>query len=97
MAKLEKKIEQHEVLLSDGESVKVYATFDAEYYPSQIEEGHGFHDVGDMWLTTLLDVRLECFGENIDVLNQLSDAQKASIVRDIQNNYLPTILNSLEL
>lgn len=55
-----------------------------EQCPSQIEECHGFHDVGGGCDITLTSVEIVIAGRGIDILSQLSKKQIEKIIGKIE-------------
>lgn len=72
--------------LVDDNGIEVLVNYDYEQSESQIEEGHGFHEVGKMIYTELCSVEVIIAGEGSDILPILSPRQQKSIISKLQYN-----------
>lgn len=64
----------------DADGIELLVGYDYEITPSQIEECHGLHDVGNLVYTELKSVELGIRDFSIDVLPQLSEKAKNHII-----------------
>jgi hypothetical protein len=65
--------------LSDDNGIEINVGYDYEDSPIQIEEGHGFHEVGNLVYTELKTVEVVIAKSGIDILPFLNDKQKSFI------------------
>jgi len=64
----------------DDNNIEMVVEYEYEKTSSQVEEGHGYHDVGNMIYTTLKTVELIIAGVGIDIISTLNDRQKNFII-----------------
>lgn len=72
------------ILDKDGYGIEV--TYDHEVSGSQIEECHGFHEVGRLVYTELLSVKLYINEDETELLHLLNDEQKSYILKELPCN-----------
>lgn len=72
------------VILEDN-GIEILVGYDFEKSPSQVEEGHGEHEVGNRYYTELTSVEVIISGVGIDILPQLNTKQKDAIIFKIYN------------
>lgn len=70
-------------IICDDNGFELLVGYDFEKNPSQIEEGHGFHETGLMIYTELKSVELIIAGIGIDVLDVLNEKQKEFITQKL--------------
>lgn len=65
-------------------TIEVEVGFYTEWIPSHIEEGHGFHELGNYNNLELSNIVLKMANENeIDITNQLNEETKKAIFYEI--------------
>lgn len=64
----------------DELGIELLVGYDYEQSPSQIEEGHGYHEVGNLVYTELTSVEVVIKGRGIDILPQLTEKEMSYIV-----------------
>lgn len=69
----------------DGNGVELNVTYSMEYVPSHVEEGHGYHQMGNYHDIELESVELDLLGISIDILPQLTNNQIDSICEFISS------------
>lgn len=79
MNKGKSKIENDSIILCDGSGVVVKATYDAELLDTQIEEGHGKHETGNIWMIDVKSVTVIIAGKSLSMLNMLTPDQQSAI------------------
>lgn len=72
--------------LVDDNGIEVLVNYDYEQSESQIEEGHGFHEVGKMVYTQLYSVEIVIDGFGIDILPLMSSNIMKLIINKLQYN-----------
>jgi len=72
--------------IHDVNDIGIEVTYDYEVSESQIEECHGFHDVGGLVYTELLSVKLYINEDAIELLHLLNDEQKSYILKELPCN-----------
>ena len=70
--------------ICDDNGFEIIVSYDYETSPPQIEEGHGFHDVGNLTYTELKSVELVIAGRGIDLLPLLYPNEKDFIFSKLQ-------------
>lgn len=66
--------------ITDENGIEILVGYDYEQSPSQIEEGHGYHEVGNLIETELKTVEIVIAGKGIDILPSMNEKQKEAIV-----------------
>lgn len=66
--------------LFDEYGMQLLVGYDYEKSPSQIEEGHGYHEVGCMTYTVLTSVGLFIDNTPVPILDRLTEKQKEHII-----------------
>lgn len=64
----------------DESGIEILVGYDYEKSPSQTEECHGFHEVGNLVYTELKSVEVVIKGKGIDILPNMSEKQKTYII-----------------
>ena len=64
----------------DQDGIELLVSYDFEKSDSQIEECHGFHEVGNMVYTDLCSVEVIVKGSGIDILPLMNERQKKHII-----------------
>jgi hypothetical protein len=64
----------------DELGIELFVAYDYEKSPSQIEEGHGHHEVGCLVYTELTSVGLFINNTPVPILDRLNEKQKEHIV-----------------
>lgn len=64
----------------DENGFEILVGYKYEVSASQTEEGHGYHEVGNLTYTELTSVELVIGGEGIENLPRLSERQKDFII-----------------
>lgn len=67
----------------DENNFRIDVTYDYEVSESQIEECHGYHDVGGLVYIELLSVKLYINEDAIELLPLLNDDQKTFILKQL--------------
>lgn len=67
-------------LINDDNGIEVLVSYRYEQSASQIEEGHGYHEVGLMISTELTSVEVLIKGTGINILPMLNERQKSFII-----------------
>jgi len=68
-------------------TLEVEAGFSTEYYPSHIEEGHGFHELGNYTTLEVDNIILKLAnGREIDITDQLNEETKDAIFKEIADD-----------
>lgn len=70
--------------ICDDNGIELIVGYEWEKSPSQIEEGHGFHEVGLTIATFLNSVEIVIAGIGIDLLPVLKESQKKEIYSKLQ-------------
>jgi len=68
----------------DENGIEIAVGYLYEKSESQIEEGHGYHEVGNMVYTELEYVEVIIGGVGVDILHLLNEKQKESIIELLQ-------------
>lgn len=63
-----------------GDLYDILVSYDYEISPPQIEEGHGFHNVGSLVDAELESVEIMVSGNNIEILHLMNKEQKEDIL-----------------
>jgi hypothetical protein len=71
---------QHCTEIFSGGLYDMLVSYDYEVSPPQIEEGHGFHDVGSLVNAELKSVEIMVSGNNIEILRLMNKEQKEDIL-----------------
>lgn len=66
-------------IIADDNGIEVLVSFYYERQSAQIEEGHGFHDVGSCYDIDLLSVQVVIAGVGVDILRSLNKKQRNKI------------------
>lgn len=66
--------------ISDDNGIELLVGYDYEESESQVEECHGYHEVGCLVYTELKSVELVIAGRGIDVLSSMTQKQKDHII-----------------
>jgi hypothetical protein len=69
--------------LVDESGIEILVGYEYEKSPSQIEEGHGLHEVGLMTYTDLTSVEVVIKGKGIDILPLMTGRQKEFIIEQL--------------
>jgi hypothetical protein len=64
----------------DENGFEILVGYEYEQSPSQIEEGHGLHEVGYLVYTELKSVELVFKGRGIDIIPFIDERQKEYII-----------------
>lgn len=70
----------------DQNGFEIHVEYNYEISDSQIEEGHGFHEVGRLVYTELTSVKLLMEENALDLLPLLNDKQKSYIISKLYYN-----------
>lgn len=70
--------------LIDEKGIEIAVGYCYEITPSQTEECHGYHEVGNLTFTELQYVEVIIKGAGIDILPMLSENQKKAIINELQ-------------
>lgn len=84
MTNVETKVRKFYQTIIDEPGIEFIAGGKIEFQGSQIEECHGFHDVGGGCDITLTSVEIVIAGSGIDILSQLSKKQIEKIIGKIE-------------
>lgn len=79
-------MKQNTECISDDNGVEINVSYEYEISESQIEEGHGFNEVGCLVETELKVVELIIDGIGVDVLPYLNEIQKSKIISKLTYN-----------
>lgn len=71
-----------EILVEQG-CFEILVDYDWEESAKQIEEGHGYHDVGGQVNVTLNSIEVVVCGVGIQILPLLNQQQKDRIIEDL--------------
>jgi hypothetical protein len=71
--------------LVDENGIEILVGYESETSDSQIEEGHGEHEVGCLVCVELKSVEVIIAGRGIDILPMLNERQKDAIVSKISH------------
>lgn len=74
------KMEKKCITLVDENGIELLVGYDREESGSQVEEGHGLHEVGELVYRELTSVEVVIRGIGIDILPMMEEKQKESIV-----------------
>lgn len=66
--------------LVDDAGIEIMVGYEWEQSDSQIEEGHGYHEVGKLVYTELTSVEVIIKGHGIDILPVMTQRQKDAII-----------------
>ncbi len=72
--------------ICDDNGIEINITYEFEKSDSQIEEGHGLHDVGGGVYTQVKSVELVIAGKGIELLHQLTPKQLKNLTNKITYN-----------
>lgn len=70
--------------ICDDNGIEIIVGYLYDQSESQIEETHGYHEVGLMVYTELRSVEVVISGIGVNILPQLSDKQKEHIISKLQ-------------
>lgn len=70
--------------ICDDNGIELIVGYEWEQSPSQIEEGHGLHEVGLTIATFLKSVEIVIAGRGIELLPMLKESQKNEIYSKLQ-------------
>lgn len=68
----------------DENGIEILVGYLYEKSASQVEEGHGYHEVGEMIYTELGTVEVIIKGVGIDILPLMNEQQKDFIISQLQ-------------
>jgi len=71
-------------LICDDNGIEILVGYEYEQSDSQIEEGHGLHEVGCLVYTELTSVEVVIKGRGIDILSRLTEKEKDFIIGKLQ-------------
>lgn len=71
-------------IICDENGFEILVSYLYDQSSSQVEQGHGYHEVGLLINTELRSVELVIAGTGIDVLPRLSERQKDHIISKLQ-------------
>ena len=72
-------------IILEGGNTEIQVTYEHETSNSQLEECHGWHEVGNNTYVELINVEvLVKGGSPIDILSQLSERQKENIISELK-------------
>jgi hypothetical protein len=77
------KVKKNTETLADENGIEVLVSYQYEQSDSQIEQGHGYHEVGQLVETTLTSVEIVIAGWGIEILDRLNDAQRERIIENL--------------
>lgn len=66
--------------VTDENGFEILVSYDYEQSESQVEEGHGYHEVGLMIETVLTSVEIVIGGIGVDIIHLLGERQKEFII-----------------
>lgn len=66
--------------LTDENGFEILVSYNYEQGESQVEEGHGLHEVGLMIYTELTSVEVVIGGIGVDIIHLLGERQKEFII-----------------
>ena len=69
--------------LIDDNGIEVQVSYLYEKSPSQIEECHGRHEVGNMVYTELIAVEVVIAGTSINILHMMDERQIQKIIKNL--------------
>jgi hypothetical protein len=78
-------MEKNIITLIDDNGIEMLATYRIEHTPSQIEEGHGYHDIGNTDGIELLSIEVVIAKVAFDILHLLNDKQVNKIIKHIED------------
>lgn len=67
----------------DENGIELLVGYKYEQSASQLEEGHGLHEVGELIYTQLDSVEVVIKGRGIDILPQMTEKQKDFIIQSL--------------
>lgn len=70
--------------ICDDNGFELLVNYDFEKSESQVEEGHGRHEVGCMVYTELRSIELVVAGRGIQLLKHLTTTEKEFIISKLQ-------------
>lgn len=73
-------MKRNEELICDDNGLEILVSYRYDKSPSQIENGHGDHEVGLMVYTELKSVEVIIAGRGIDLLPLLTEKEKEFII-----------------
>lgn len=71
----------------DDSGIEILVSYWYEKSKSQVEEGHGFHEVGLMVYTELVSVELVIAGRGIELIKELTENEKEFIISKLTYEY----------
>lgn len=71
-------------IICDDNNIEILVGYRYEQSASDIQEGHGFHEVGLMVYTELTSVEVVICGKGIDILELMTDKQKDFVIGQLQ-------------
>ena len=78
-------MEKNTIVLIDDNGIEMLATYRIEHTPSQIEEGHGYHDIGNTDGIELLSIEVVIAKTSFDILHLMNDRQVNKIIKHIED------------
>lgn len=70
-------------MISDDGGIEILVGYRYEQSDGQLEEGHGYHQVGCMIYTELDSVEVVIKGRGVEILPMLTDRQKDFIIANL--------------
>lgn len=70
------QVTQHTETICDDNGIELIVAADVEQSSSQIQECHGYHDVGCLIDVTLKSVEIVIAGKGVEILDRLTESQK---------------------
>lgn len=71
----------------DDSGIELNITYTMEHIDSQIEECHGYHEVGNYDIIELDGVELDIYGQTINILDKLGKHQQENIKEFISSQF----------
>lgn len=71
----------------DDSGIELNITYTMEHVPSHIEEGHGYHELGNYDIIELDGVELDIYGQTINILDKLGKHQQENIKEFINSQF----------
>ena len=68
-------MQKNTIILCDDNGIEVLATYTSEYIDSQIEECHGYHEMGNYDHIELISINVVIAKEHIDITDRLTEKQ----------------------
>lgn len=72
-------MKKNQINLIDDNGIEITAQYTSEHVDSQIEEGHGYHEVGNYDHIELISVMVYIAKQGIDITDRLNEKQIAKI------------------